>query len=93
MTDLVEIGELIRSTRKDKKLSQAELGQRAGGVARSTLDLIENGRAPEVGLMLILRVLNALDLDLIPGPYNAGRPTLDQLQREEQEADHAPRMG
>lgn len=92
MTGLVEIGELIRNSRKEKKLSQAELGQRCG-VARSTIDAIEHARVPEAGLMLILRLMNALELDLIPGPYNAGRPTLEQLQQEVEEMDHAPRMG
>lgn len=92
MTDLVEIGELIRKARKEKGLTKPDLATRAN-VSRNTIDAIENARAPEAGLMLVLRIMNALDLDLTPGPYNAGRPTLEQLHREEEEAGHAPRLG
>jgi transcriptional regulator with XRE-family HTH domain len=92
MTNLLEIGELIRKTRKEKKLSQPELAQRAD-VSRNTIDAIENARAPEAGIVLLLRIMHALDLDLHPGTYNSGRPTLEQLHREEQETGNAPRMG
>jgi transcriptional regulator with XRE-family HTH domain len=92
MTDLVELGELIRRTRKAKGLNQTELG-RAAACSRSKIDEVEHARAADIGLSLMLRIMNALDLDLIPGPYNAGRPTLEQLQREEQEVENAPRMG
>jgi transcriptional regulator with XRE-family HTH domain len=91
MMDLAEIGALIRKARKEKKLSQAELGVKSN-VSRNTIEAIENARAPEAGLMLILRILHTLDLDLTPGTFNFGRPTLDQL-REEWEIENAPRTG
>jgi hypothetical protein len=37
--------------------------------------------------------MHTLDLDLTPGTFNFGRPTLDQLHREEQEIENAPRIG
>ncbi len=92
MTDLVQLGELIRKTRREKGLSQIELAAKAD-VARSRLNDIENARAPEVGVTLLLRVMNALDLDLYPGTHNSGRPTLEDLHREEEETANAPRMG
>jgi transcriptional regulator with XRE-family HTH domain len=92
MFDLPEIGEMVRKARKEKRMSQSDLAA-AAGCSRSTVEELENGKTPEIGLMLTLRLMHAVDLDLVPGSYNAGRPTLEQLHREEEEATDAPRLG
>lgn len=90
--DLIDIGEALREARKSAGLSQSELAELAD-TGRARIDAIENGRAPEVGVKFLLRLMNAVGLDLRMTTFNAGRPTLDDLQAENQEDSHAPRMG
>ena len=80
--DLIELGEQIKQARRAARLSQSELAERAG-VSRARIDAIENGRAPEAGLKLTLRMLRALGLDLRVTTHNDGRPTLEDLRREQ----------
>ncbi len=56
-----QIGHIIRRTRKQRDLTQAALGERAG-LRQATVSLIENGN-PAVKLNTILAVLTALDLE------------------------------
>jgi HTH-type transcriptional regulator/antitoxin HipB len=55
--------QIIRSRRKKLGLTQADLGKRAV-LNQTTLSLIENGN-PATRLDTILRLLSALDLDLV----------------------------
>jgi transcriptional regulator with XRE-family HTH domain len=61
--------------------SEAELAAKAG-TSRSTIALLETGRACELGFNKIMRILGALGLELKLGEANAGRPTLDDLLAE-----------
>lgn len=88
--DLVEVGEQVRSARKKRGLSQAEV-VKLSGVSRARLDALENGRAADIGFKNVVRILTAVGLDLRIGSANAQRPTLDDLIEEEEA--HAPRMG
>ena len=89
--DLFEVGQQIRSARKAKGLSQRELAERSG-VSRARLDSLENGRASDLGFRNVVRVLNALGLDLRLVPAGGRRPTLDELMQE-QEGLRAPHLG
>ena len=80
--DLIELGEQIKQARRAQHLSQSELAERAG-VSRARIDAIENGRAPEAGLKLTLRMLRALGLDLRLTTQNDSRPTLEDLRKEQ----------
>ena len=91
MSDLIEIGERVRASRRERGLSQEALA-RLADTSRARIDAIENGRAAEVGFKLLLRILNALGLDLRLTGLNASRPTLEDLENEE--GDHAaPGLG
>ena len=51
--NLVEIGHLIATARKKRKLTQGELAREAG-IGRTTLSLIENGSINEIGINKII---------------------------------------
>jgi transcriptional regulator with XRE-family HTH domain len=87
--DLIELGERIKAARKAKGWSQTRLAQ-AAGVGRARLEALENARVAEIGFKHLLRILNALGLDLRVTELNRGRPTLEDLAAEE--AEHAPRL-
>jgi len=82
MLTLDRISSEIKAARKAKGLSQTELGRRAN-VSRAQLDRLENGRVSDVGFQMLLRLLRTLDLDLVLGPQNQGRPTLNELRRRD----------
>jgi len=80
--DLIELGERVKAARKSKGWSQTKLAQ-AAGVSRARLEALENARLAEMGIKHLLRILNALDLDLRLTQLNRGRPTLEDLAAEE----------
>lgn len=81
MLALVDIGLRIAVARKARSLNQAELALKAG-VSRSTIDLLENGRAREIGYSKLARILAAAGLELRLQPIAPERPTLDDLLAE-----------
>jgi HTH-type transcriptional regulator/antitoxin HipB len=74
MSDLArtpkQIGNLIRRTRKKRKLSQTQLGSEAG-LRQETISLIETGN-PAAKLETILAVMSALDLEFRIVPRSKG---------------------
>ena len=80
--DLIELGERVKAARKSRGWSQNKLAQ-AAGVSRARLEALENARLAEIGFKHLLRILNALDLDLRLTQLNRGRPTLEDLIAEE----------
>jgi len=82
MTALEEIGQRIAALRKQNRLSQSELAAKAG-VSRPTIDLLENGRATELGYSKLARILSVLGWELRLQPIAPERPTLDDLLKED----------
>ena len=87
--DLVDLGDLVKKTRRAQKLSQGELVLRSN-VSRARLDALENGRISDIGFKNLLRVMNALGLDLRVTQLNDSRPTLEDLVEED---ENASRLG
>lgn len=85
MPDLVELGSVIRTARKGQRLTQSDLARKSG-VSRARIDALENARAAGIGFKPVLRLLNALGLDLKVGELDRGRPTLEELMAEEGDA-------
>ena len=79
---LDQIGEQVASARKERKLGQRELAGKAG-VSRQTINLLETGRATDLGYSRLARILAAVGLELRLEPVAAQRPTLDDLLRED----------
>jgi transcriptional regulator with XRE-family HTH domain len=80
--DLIELGERVKAVRKSRGWSQARLAQ-AARVSRARLEALENARLAEIGFKHLLRILNALDLDLRLTQLDCARPTLEDLIAEE----------
>jgi transcriptional regulator with XRE-family HTH domain len=84
--ELIEIGELIKKTRRTKGWSQTELSEKSG-VSRARIEALENARIAEIGFKHLRRIMNSLGLDLRVTQLNRGRPTLEDLAEEEVEED------
>jgi transcriptional regulator with XRE-family HTH domain len=89
MTNLITIGRQIKDRRLAKGWTQEVLARKAN-TSRARIEALENARAPDIGFKRLQRIMNALGLDLRPSDLNAGRPTLEQLTDED---DDAPRLG
>jgi transcriptional regulator with XRE-family HTH domain len=90
MPDLSDLGQQIKHARKDLKMTRDELAARAG-VSRARIEALENLRAPEIGFKNLIRIMNAVGLDLRVTTLNRRRPTLDELVAEEA-ANDDPRL-
>lgn len=90
--NLLDLGMLVRDTRKRKKLTQAEVVKRSG-VSRARLDALENGRVTDIKIRNVISILNAVGLDLKVVDATPRRPTLEDLMQEDEEEDYAPCMG
>lgn len=77
---LQEIGRHLRDARRSRKLSQAQLAQQFG-MSRAAISGIERGTIREIGVRKLMRLCDALGLDLRVEPQ-ARRPSLEELQRE-----------
>jgi len=84
--DLIQVGARIKAARKARGWTQSRLAQ-AARVSRARLEALENARVAEIGFKPLLRILNALDLDLRVTAYNRGRPTLEDLVAEDTQHD------
>jgi len=82
MMALGEIGRQIAIARKERELGLMELAAKAG-VSRTTIYLLESGRATEIGYSKLARILAAAGLELRLEPAALNRPTLDELMRED----------
>ncbi len=78
---LFQIGKTICRERKQRKISQSVL---AGllGMSRSTISQIENGTVQDIGVRKLIRILEALDLELRVRPAGSP-PTLDELREDD----------
>ena len=66
---LSEIGNKIKSLRKEKKVSQETLSKRVG-ISRNTLSKLENGYIANISIVTLDRVLNVLGYQLDIKPIN-----------------------
>ncbi len=87
MTTLAEMAEQLRKLRKDERLSQEELATRAG-LARSTVTRLETLAKGDIGLSVLLRLLEAAGYDLKVVKSSHTRTLEDILA--EQRSDESP---
>jgi|HubBroStandDraft_1064217.scaffolds.fasta_scaffold164782_2 transcriptional regulator with XRE-family HTH domain len=84
--DIEQMGEQIAAARRLKKLTQTQVAQLAG-ISLRTVNLLENGRATDLGYSKLARILAAVGLELRLQPIEQRRPTLDDLLREDASDD------
>jgi transcriptional regulator with XRE-family HTH domain len=72
---LAAFGTVIRHARKARSLTQAQLAQRAG-VARTTLNQLENGVFPDIGVRKLTAILELVGqrLTVLPAAGERGEP-------------------
>lgn len=73
---LEELGQQIKTLRKQKGWSQLQLAEMAG-LDRTTIGLLERNDYSDIGIRKVQRVVELLGKKLTLG--NAGLPTLDEL--------------
>jgi transcriptional regulator with XRE-family HTH domain len=64
---LVKVGEMIKTERKNQKLSLKELSEKSFGHPHyaTIISLIERGKRPRVEFITITKILNAMGFKLI----------------------------
>jgi transcriptional regulator with XRE-family HTH domain len=82
MMSLGQLGKSISDARREQGLRQVDLATRAG-LSRATIDALENGRAADIGVSKLSRILGALGMELSIRPATNERPTLDELMEED----------
>jgi transcriptional regulator with XRE-family HTH domain len=73
------LGPLIRRARKEAGLTQAGLARQAG-VARTTLNQLENGVFPDIGVKKLMAILAIVGQGLAVVPAASGRGEPDYLR-------------
>lgn len=76
--DFKELGEQISELRGAKNISQQQVAD-AVGVSRATVNALETGRAGDVGIRKVLKILDYLGYD-IRIKEKARFPTLEELR-------------
>ena len=82
---LGELGQSLRTARKTRRLSQAELAQSLG-MSRATISAIENGTVGEIGIRKVMALSAFLGLELSLAARRE-RPTLQELREERRAAN------
>ena len=76
--DFLELGQRIRALRREQGISQQQLAEHLQ-ISRVTLNSLETGRAGDVGVRKVIKVLDYLGYELAireKSPF----PTLDELR-------------
>lgn len=73
-----ELGAVIRRARRARGLTQASVAQ-AAGVSRLTLNQLENGVVPDLGIKKVNTILEALGLELHVQPISREQKSQDFL--------------
>nr|CAA6830608.1 MAG: Transcriptional regulator [uncultured Thiotrichaceae bacterium] len=79
--DINELGSVIRDSRKERQMTQAELSELLG-MSRATLSALENGTVSELGIRKVIAICSVLGLELVAQPQIRKRPTLHTLVSE-----------
>ncbi len=82
MLTIGHIGQTVATARSSGGLRQTDLAAKAG-LSRATIDALENGRASDIGVSKLSRILAAIGLELTIRPATNERPTLDELMKED----------
>ena len=82
MMSLGQLGKSISDARREQGLRQVDLATRAA-LSRATIDALENGRAADIGVSKLSRILGALGMERSIRPATNERPTLDELMEED----------
>ena len=83
MNSLESIAKWIGEERRRLGMTQAQLASEAG-LSTPTIQLLEQGRATEIGFRRLSRILAVLGQELVLKPIHQRRPTLEELMQEDE---------
>ena len=78
--DFKTLGTHLSRLRREQKLSQQYLADHVG-ISRATINALENGRAGDVGVRKVLKIIDYLGYELCL-KQRAAFPTLEELRDE-----------
>jgi len=78
--DFQELGEFLSKSRRSKKISQQTLADHIG-ISRATINAFEAGRAGDIGIRKILKIIDYLGFELCL-KEKSDFPTLEELRNE-----------
>ena len=84
MPDLSDIARTVAQERRRLGLTQHQVASKAK-VSRLLVARLETERLPELGVKKLIRILNAVGLDIRITSLNQKRPTLEDLRAQEGE--------
>lgn len=85
VTTLPEIGLAVSRLRKEKRMTQKQVGELVG-IGQSTLARFERGLVPEFGSRKLLRILEVLGYGVSVVPLNTEFTLDDALTQRQREA-------
>ncbi|TWO70023.1 helix-turn-helix transcriptional regulator [Caenimonas sedimenti] len=91
LSDLSSLGRQVAELRRQKGLTQRELGALAG-LAQSTLARFETGQVSEFGSRKLLRLLELLGHGVSFVPLNTSFTLDDALREKQLEAERASKL-
>lgn len=81
--DFSALGQFLKHTRRTQGITQQRMAQDLD-ISRSTINAFEQGRAGDVGLRKVLKMLDYLGFTLEPSPQSPF-PTFEQLRAEREQ--------
>jgi transcriptional regulator with XRE-family HTH domain len=88
--NLYELGQSLKNARIQKQLTQNELAQRTG-LSLSSISGLERGSLSEIGVVKLIQLFGAVNLELHPKPAGQRR-TLDDALNEKFVLNAAQRL-
>lgn len=85
MTSLADVSDMLKTVRRESRLSQEELARRAG-VARTTVARMETLAKNDMSVSVLVRLLEAAGYDLKVVAHGHAR-TLDDILAEQRQPD------
>ena len=86
--NFTEAGSLIRQTRRQAKLTQADLAKRLG-MSRTTLSQVETGVISELGIRKFAAICDLLGLEIMVAPRNAKLTLHEAYAKNREERQNA----
>jgi transcriptional regulator with XRE-family HTH domain len=79
--NLFDIGKAVRRARRELAMTQQDVAT-AAGCTKQLILLLEDGRAPTIAMRTVVAAMNAVGLDLRATRLVDRRPTLEEIQAE-----------
>lgn len=90
--NLIDIGEMVLEQRRKLGMTQVELAEKSN-VSRTRIIQLERGEIFDMRFSNILDILQAVELTLKVGSFNADRPVFEDLVAQQDDLYDTPGLG